>query len=164
MSDLTDDQILSILGRMDSEQRFFDQMHATYAQVGNIIKRYKEIQANIGTLAKQEQDLINRIGTIQSDGTRQFADIEKRRGEAEAKVRADIDQLRSDLQDSLSTLKKAADKATARRDSALSAADSAEQDSKVRIAAAVNGAEAAEKRLESARAALAERKRLTEPK
>jgi uncharacterized protein YdcH (DUF465 family) len=148
MPDLTDDQILSALGRMDQEQKFFEQMNAGRAAVREIITRYKEIADRMPALAAEEKRLKDSIAGIESTIR------ETRRAEL-LKTKAEHDQLMVELREQIAPLKA---EALRRRDLATAAkslADQVERECAARVTSALSAAEAADMKRNEAEAAFA---------
>jgi len=67
VEELTEDQVLSILNKMDKEQKFFEQMNSARAFLREIITRYQTIRANIPKLAEEESKLRENIRLLESE-------------------------------------------------------------------------------------------------
>jgi len=148
MTELTDDQILSALGRMDQEQKFFEQMNAARAFVRDIITRYKEVAARMPALAKEETRLQASIAGVESriaETTRAGA----------IKMRAAHDQLAVELREKIEPLRAAFEEAQARTTAAEKKASEVEATCNASIASNLSAAEQADAKRLSAEAALA---------
>lgn len=64
---MTDDEVLSVLSKMEQEQKFFDQMHASWVYIKEVITRFREIQTNIPVLIAEESRLRESIANLGID-------------------------------------------------------------------------------------------------
>ena len=145
---MTDDQILSALGRMDQEQKFFEQMNAARAFVRDIIRRYKEIQTKLPDLAKEEARLRDSIVEIE-------ANIVAVRREGAIRSKAEHDQLATELRERLEPLKVAFEQALERTKTAEKQASETEAACNASIVTNLSAAEAADAKRIQAEKALA---------
>jgi molecular chaperone GrpE (heat shock protein) len=91
MADLTDNEILSILNKMDAEQRFFEQMTTARRQIRAVIERYQAIQAALPALASEHSHLQDALAGLR-------AEYERRRQQGEADLTASYARLTADLE------------------------------------------------------------------
>ena len=153
-TELTNEQVLSTLGRIEAELNSADQMRLALKQVGVVIQRYREIQPKLGELAKEEQRLRETIAGLS-------ADIESQRREGAARIQKEADSLHKQMHDRIEPLRVALEEASDRVVKAESLAVAAEAAAAERITSASSAAEATESRLSKAEAALRKLENLT---
>lgn len=144
---LSDDVILSVLNRIEQDQKFFDQMHVGMKQIGAVITRYRDVQANLPRLETEEARLKGSIAAIATD-------IERQRRSGLGEIQAEFDALRDSLKAGVVPLKTAFDNASQRAKDAEAKATQVEQACAARCKVAEEKAQAAEQRRTDAEAAL----------
>lgn len=146
-TNMTDDQILTILAQMQQEQNFFDQMRATWKFISEVINKYKEIQVKMPALRAEEDSLREKIVSLESDfGSR------RRRGLSD--IETEFEGLRTKYRAGIVPLEKAFEDASKRARDAESAANEQEQLCAVRVQTATDAANVAEKKRVDAEAGL----------
>jgi len=153
-TELTDEQVLSVLGRIEAELNSADQMRLALKQVGVVIQRYREIQPKLAQLVKEEQRLREMLAGL-------GADIESQRRAGAERIQKEADDLHKQMHDRIEPLRIALEEASARVVKAESLAVEAEAASTERIKSASSAAEAVESRLVLAEAKLQELGNLT---
>ena len=152
--ELTDAQVLSVLAQMEQEQNFFEQMRVSWKRVGEVIKRFKEVQARMPELEARHRTLTENLGTIEGE-------IESQRRAGALKIQKEFDTLKTSMHEKIAPLAQALEEASGRVVRAESLAVEAEAASVIRIQSASSAAEAAESRLARAETALRELESLT---
>ena len=61
---LSNDQVISILNRMDAEQRVFEQLNTARVHVRSVIQRFEEISVLLPNLEKQKIEIELSIGEL----------------------------------------------------------------------------------------------------
>ena len=151
---LTDDQILGVLANMEQEQNFFEQMRASWKHVGEIIKRYKEIQARIPELEKE-------YSRISETAAGLVTEIESKRQAGLTKMNEEFDKTHAALSAKIEPLRVALKEASDRVTRAEAQAVEVEASCAERVKAAQSAASAAEARVAKAENRLSELRVLT---
>ena len=153
-SELTDEQVLGVLANMEQEQNFYDQMRLSWKRVGDVIKRFKEVQAKMPELEARHRTLTENLGTVEGE-------IESQRRAGALKIQKEFDTLKASMHEKIGPLAQALEEASGRVIKAESLAVEAEAASLARIQSATSAAEAAESRLAKAENALRKLESLT---
>jgi len=146
--DLTNEQVLSILGRIEAELNAADQMRLALKQIGIVIQRYREIEPKLGELAKEEVRLRNVLAGLESE-------IEEKRRAGALKIQTEFDTLHASMTSRIDPLALALKEASDRVTKAEARAVEVETESATRIKAAESAASSAEARLAAVNSDLA---------
>lgn len=146
--ELTDEQVLSTLGRVEAELNAADQMRLALKQIGVVIQRYREIKPKLGELAKEEIRLRDVVTGIENE-------VEEKRRAGALKIQIEFDNLHASMTARIDPLALALQEASDRVTKAESLAVEVETSCASRIREATSAASAAEARLAAVNSDLA---------
>jgi len=101
MAEMTDNDVLSVLDKMDQDQLFFEQMTSARAYVRAVIKRFQQAQQDIPRLIAQKGQLAEAVSRLapelESGLRRQEQELKTAYDRRQAELEARIDPLRRTL-------------------------------------------------------------------